>query len=308
MTAPHATAPRVSVVIPTYNAAGYLIETLASVAAQTFVDYEVLVCDDGSTDDTPAVAESALRSLGVARWRVVRVNRRGAAGSRNAGIAAATGDLVAFLDDDDHWTADKLARSVAAMDAERLDLLCHSERWRDEDGSERVRHYSPLFDRSVPPVVSLMRNNPFSTSAVVVRRARLTEAGPFDETLPSAEDYDLWIRLALLPGIRIGFLDEPLGTYLVRSGSESSKIDRRLTALLAIGERYATPLAAAARWGALERWRYQAKTYFTSGLRFAQQGSVARGARLALLGFAMWPFRFDLVRHALRERVRRVAT
>jgi glycosyltransferase involved in cell wall biosynthesis len=308
MSAPRTGAPRVSVVIPTYNAARHLAATLASVGAQTYVDYEVIVCDDGSIDDTPAVAAATLRSLGVARWRVVNVDRRGAAGSRNAGIAAATGELVAFLDDDDLWTPDKLARSVAAIDAERLDLLCHSERWRDEHGAERVRHYSPLFDRSVPPVVSLMRNNPFSTSAVVVRRARLVDAGPFDETLPSAEDYDLWIRLALLPGIRIGFLDEPLGTYLVRAGSESSKIDRRLSALLAIGERYAAPLAAAARWGALERWRYQAKTYFTSGLRFAQQGSVARGARLALLGFAMWPFRFDLVRHALRERVRRVAT
>jgi glycosyltransferase involved in cell wall biosynthesis len=300
--------PRVSVVIPTYNAAGYLAATLASVGAQTFTDYEVLVCDDGSTDDTPAIAEAALRSLGVARWQVVRGNRRGAAGSRNAGIAAATGELVAFLDDDDHWTPDKLACSGAAMDAGLLDVLCHCERWSEVQGGERVRHVAPLFDRRVPPVVSLMRNNPFSTSAVVVRRARLGEAGPFDETLPSAEDYDLWIRLALLPGIRIGFLDEPLGTYLVRSGSESSKIDRRLKALLAIGERYAAPLAAAARWGALERWRYQAKTYFTSGLRFAQQGSVARGARLALLGFAMWPFRFDLVRHAVRERVRRVAT
>lgn len=298
--------PRVSVVIPAYNAERTLPAALASVGAQGYRDFEVLVCDDASTDRTREVATEALRAGGVARWRVLALPKGNAAASRNHGIRAARGELVAFLDDDDSWEPTKLARSVAAIDAGPLDLLCHSEVWRSDDGAQRLRHYDELFDPNVPPVVSLFRNNPFSTSAVVVRRAHLLEAGLFDESLPSAEDYDLWIRLALIPGIRIGFLRETLGTYTLREGSESARIDRRLRALLAIGDRYAEPLARAAH-GGLERWRYVGKTYFTTGIRYAQQGRRGLGLGMALGGFLMWPFRHEWVLLALRERRRRRA-
>jgi glycosyltransferase involved in cell wall biosynthesis len=299
-------APRVSVVVPVHNAAGTIERALRSVAAQTFGDWELLVCDDGSTDGSGALAAPFLTGAdGRSRGRVLRLGGGGAASARNHGIRAAAGEFVAFLDDDDWWEPCKLERCVAALDAGSLDVVCHSEVWATEGGGSTVRHYSALFDPGVPPFVSLMRNNPFSTSALVVRHDRLVAAGPFDEALPSAEDYDLWIRIAMLPGVRIGFIDEPLGTYLVRPGSESSKVDRRLRALLVIGERYSAPLRRASRLGAFEPWAFRAKTYLTSGLRLAQQGDRARGARLAVAGLAMWPFRWDLLSYAVRERRRR---
>jgi glycosyltransferase involved in cell wall biosynthesis len=298
-------APLVSIVVPAYNAARTIETTLASVLRQTEGDWELLVCDDGSSDDTRARVARLLAAVAPARWRVLELSRSGAAGSRNHGIRAARGTFVAFLDDDDWWEPRKLERCLAALRGGPLDLVCHSEVWRREDGAEEVRHYAGLFDRRVPPLVSLFRNNPFSTSAVVVRRESLLRAGLFDESLPSAEDYDLWIRLAMVPGLRIGFLDEALGTYLLRAGSESSKIDRRMDALLRIGRKYADPLRRAAAGGRLEHWRYVAKTYFTSGVRYAQAGRHARGLGLALAGFLMWPFRFDWVAYAIRTRARR---
>ncbi len=300
-------APVVSVIVPAYNAERTIVAALESVVAQTYQDWELILCDDSSTDETRAMAESCLRSHGVRRWRVLELEHCGPSEARNHGIDAAHGEYVAFLDDDDTWQPEKLARCVAAVRGGGLDLVCHDEVWLDDGGGARLRRYSALFDRSVPPLVSLIRNNPFSTSAVVVRRERLLEAGPFDGTLPSAEDYDLWIRLAMIPGIRIGFVEEPLGTYRVRAGSESSGTDRRLQALLTIGARYAGPLTAASRLGRLEGWMYRAKTYFTSGLRLVRQGQRARGARLLCKGLLMWPFRFDWVRFAIRQRLARAA-
>lgn len=293
--------------MPAHDAERTIVAALESVVALSFRDWEIVLCDDASTDGTRAAAEACLARHGVAdRARVLALAHCGPSEARNAGIREARGEFVAFLDDDDTWEPAKLARCIEAIRAGSLDIVCHSEVWLDADtGARQVRHYSALFDAGVHPLVSLMRNNPFSTSALVVRRAHLLEAGLFDPSLPSAEDYDLWIRLAMIPGVRIGFLDEALGTYLLRQGSESSKIDRRLRALLAIGERYAAPLAAASRYGRLEGWMFRGKTYFTSGIRYAQQGSRVRGGAMALRGLLMWPFRFDWVLFAVRQRLAR---
>lgn len=295
-------APLVSVVVPAHNAERTIGEALASVAAQTFTDFELIVCDDGSSDGTRTIVESCIRDHGLVRSQVLKLAHCGPAEARNRGIQAARGEFVAFLDDDDSWHPEKLERCIEAL-LTPLDVVCHDESWLDEDGSARRRRYSELYDRSLKPLVSFMRNNPFSTSAVVVRRTHLLEAGPFDSSLPSAEDYDLWIRLAMVPGIRIGFIDEVLGTYRLRAGSESAGIDRRLRALLMIGERYAEPLAAASRLGRLEGWMYRGKTYFSSGVRYLQQGRRARGARLVATGLLMWPFRFDWLRFAVRQKL-----
>jgi len=296
--------PEVSVVIPAHNAEATLASALASVSAQTLEDYEILVCDDGSEDRTRLLAKEFLTERGVGDWTILELGGVGAAGARNRGIAKARGEFVAFLDDDDTWAPEKLALCVSKLREGPFDLVCHSEIWAYDNGKRVERRYSELFDRRQPPIVSLLRNNPFSTSAVVVRRDRLMDAGPFDESLPSAEDYDLWIRLVTLPGFKIGFIDVPLGIYAVREGGESSKIDRRLMALLAIGEKYRGALREASAWGWLEHHKYRGKAYFTSGIRYARQGRRAHGTLMALRGFAMWPFRQGWVSLAMKDWIR----
>jgi glycosyltransferase involved in cell wall biosynthesis len=299
------TTPRVTVVIPAYNAESSIRAALNDVLGQTFLDLEVIVCDDGSTDGTAEAARDTLAG-GPARvpWRIYTLGRYGAAGARNYAIRAARGEFVAFLDDDDRWAPEKLEASLAAIDDDGLDLVCHSEFWVDQEGTRQLRVYRDLFNPAVHPVVSLMRNNPLSTSAVVVRREALITAGLFDESLPSAEDYDLWIRLAALPGFRMGFIDRALGEYALREGSESSKIQKRHRALSMIGERYRSQASTLSRWGPLEYWAYRARTEFTTGVRYVGQRRYARGVYLALKGLAMWPFRLDWVAFSLRQRSR----
>src|SRR5437868_9870856 len=148
--------PTVSVVIPAHNASRTIVAALESVVAQSFGDWEIVLCDDASTDDTREVVAECLTRHDVARWRILALKPSGPAEARNAGIRASRGELVAFLDDDDTWEPEKLARCMDALRAGPLDVVCHSETWLDADsGERRVRHYSALFDARVHPLVSL---------------------------------------------------------------------------------------------------------------------------------------------------------
>ncbi|MGA9753776.1 MAG: glycosyltransferase family A protein [Desulfobaccales bacterium] len=194
--------PAVSVIIPTYNRAALVGQALASVQAQSFRDFEVLVVDDGSTDATPEV---------LAGWREVRVlrhpRRRGVSAARNTGVACARGEWLAFLDSDDLWRPAKLARQMAYL-ADRPDLrLCQT----DETWVRRgVRVNQPLTHRKVAGWIfgpSLERCM-VSPSAVVLHRRVFEDHGGFDTTLAAGEDYDLWLRLTWR--YEVGLVDEPL--------------------------------------------------------------------------------------------------
>ncbi|MFZ5447086.1 MAG: glycosyltransferase family 2 protein [Thermodesulfobacteriota bacterium] len=194
--------PLVSVIIPTYNRAGQVAEAVASVAAQTFRDFELLVVDDGSTDDTTEVLAS-LEGVRVLR----HLRRRGVAAARNFGAAAARGDWLAFLDSDDLWLPEKLARQMAYLEGRPGLLLCQT----DETWVRRgVRVNKPVSHRKVAGKIFLpsLERCLVSPSAVVLNRRLLMDHGGFDEVLPAAEDYDLWLRLVWR--YEVGLADEPL--------------------------------------------------------------------------------------------------
>ncbi len=182
-------APLVSVIIPTYNRAALVAEALASVKAQTFRDFEIVVVDDGGTDGTWEV----LSDCGEIRARR-HPHRRGVSAARNTGINAARGQWLAFLDSDDLWLPDKLARQMAYLTTRPSLCLCQT----DETWVRRgVRVNKPLRHRKVAGRIFLpsLERCMISPSAVMVHRRLFQDHGAFDETLPAAEDYDLWLRL-----------------------------------------------------------------------------------------------------------------
>ena len=195
-------APLVSVIIPTYNRAALVQEALASVQAQTFRDFEIVVVDDGGTDGTWEVL-SACREIRVLRHG----DRRGVSAARNTGIKAARGQWLAFLDSDDLWLPDKLARQMAYLTTRPSLRLCQT----DETWVRRgVRVNKPRSHRKVAGLIFLpsLERCMISPSAVTVHRRLLQDHGAFDETLPAAEDYDLWLRLTWR--YEVGLVDEPL--------------------------------------------------------------------------------------------------
>jgi glycosyltransferase involved in cell wall biosynthesis len=194
---------RVSIIIPTYNRAALVQEAVASVLAQTWRDFEVLVVDDGSTDDTAAAL-----APWASRIRLLRRScRGGVSAARNTGINAARGEWLAFLDSDDLWRPEKLARQMAYL-AEHPELRwCQTEETWVRRG---IRVNQPLTHRKIGGQIffpSLGRCL-VSPSAVILHRRLLEQHGGFDEDLPAAEDYDLWLRLSWR--YAAGLVPEPL--------------------------------------------------------------------------------------------------
>jgi glycosyltransferase involved in cell wall biosynthesis len=191
-------SPLVSVVLPTYQRPHYLRASLASVYAQTFRDWEIVVADDGSNEETKAL----LRGIEVARGaKVVWLVHSGKpAVVRNAALGMATGRYVAFLDSDDLWMPDKLARQLETLRTHQHCGWSYSAFTNVDAGGhvqpeEARRIWVPyegaVFEHVVRGEASIR------TPSVVASRELIAEAGGFDEALRSGEDYDLWMRLAL---------------------------------------------------------------------------------------------------------------
>jgi len=187
--------PRVSVVVPTYNRAGLLRRAIESVLVQTFTDYELIVVDDGSTDDT----EEILRGFSDRRMRVVRSDvNQGAPQARNMGIEAARGEWVAFLDSDDEWLPQRLEV--------QMDLLARQSPGQAAVGYCLCQVHECLTGKVSQPQETLAEGDVFehllggrrpkTTSAFIVRRSALLDIGGFDEDLSSGQDIDLLLRLS----------------------------------------------------------------------------------------------------------------
>ncbi len=218
-------SPRVSVVIPTWNRAQLLTAAVDSVLAQTMPSLEVLVCDDGSTDGTAAVLERL--TAGDSRVRVVRLEHSGlAAIPRNAGIHAAWGEWVAFLDSDDRWHETKLERQLAVAAAEGADALATGA-WRVAEAqtpgsARRLMASSP----GRLTLEELIGRNVLVTSTVLIRRTLLERTGDFParSVMRVGEDYALWLRVATFSPWYV--LGEPLVFYRDDPASSIRGIER----------------------------------------------------------------------------------
>lgn len=184
----------ISAVIPTRNRAPLLERALATVFAQSRPPDEVIVIDDGSDDDTPALLAN-LRGTAPVPLLAIRRDNLGAAAARNAGIAAASGDLLAFLDDDDQWLPDKLAKQAAALERNPEILVAHTREIWYRNGrrvNQKKKHDPPGGDIFMQSLVMCV----VGMSTVMARRELFERFGGFDESLPCCEDYDLWLRVA----------------------------------------------------------------------------------------------------------------
>jgi len=228
----------ISIVCPTYESASFIGQTIATVCAQTTPPLELIISDDGSTDDTLAIVEELQREIAAFPIRLIRNAHRGPGAARNAGIRRAVGEWIAFLDSDDWWMQEKLARMEAAIrQYPEANFFSNSEYHRRLDGSESLFDYGAAYMPNIPLQRQLFHENLFSTSAIVCRRDLLLTHGLFDEHLLSSQDYELWLRLA--PAIRPVFVRVPLGWYVDRTGNVTSGPRwRRLWNLLCVLHRH----------------------------------------------------------------------
>ncbi|MHB1035979.1 MAG: glycosyltransferase family 2 protein [Pirellulales bacterium] len=265
------TIPAVSVVIATYNYGQFLAGALDSVLAQTFTDWEAIIVDDGSTDDTPEVVRPY---LGDERIRYERTDHLGQPGAKNVGIRLSRSPLVAFLDADDLWLPSKLERQVALFHNDpELGVVYSRRLWMDEQGRMIESPQPELYHGEV--LAKMFKDNFVCFSSSMVRRAVFDEVGAFDERIPLAIDYDLWLRVA--QRYRFDYVDEPLVLYRTGHANLSQRGEERLFIALAIMRRF---LDERGGRNSLDR-RTVRRAYAETYLHIGQ--AKARRSRLAAL-------------------------
>jgi glycosyltransferase involved in cell wall biosynthesis len=205
--------PQISVIIPTCNRAGFVAGAIKSALAQSLRDLEIIVVDDGSTDNTAAVIES-LHQPGLVYLRHDR--RLGGAAARNTGILHSRGEYVAFLDDDDEWYPEKLARQMDVMLSSPREVGgVYTGYFIVDRNDDQIRGQVVPTERGDLYEALLAGNCIGGTSSMLLRRACFEEIGLFDERLPSFQDYDLWLRVARK--FHFDYVREPMLKYFIHN-------------------------------------------------------------------------------------------
>lgn len=179
----------ISVIVPVYNTARYLPEALDSILAQTLAPLEIIVVDDGSTDNINEVVTPYLDKV-----IFIRKENGGISSAYNAGIKASKGEWIAICDGDDFWEKDKLEIQSGLMDEEAGFIFCNKVHFYESGAPAEEFSYPPNMVRH--PLKSLLKSFFASPSTVLIRRPVFERCGYFNTTLPSSEDYDMWIRVA----------------------------------------------------------------------------------------------------------------
>ncbi|MDH4232118.1 MAG: glycosyltransferase [Nitrospirota bacterium] len=275
--------PTISVIIPTYNRAERLQHAMASVLRQTCGDFELIVVDNGSTDNTREI---------VTNTRDARIHyishptNCGAAVARNIGIRGAKGEFIGFLDDDDEWLPCKLEKQLDTFRNSRSNVgVVYSGSSIISDRSGRTIHsfasHSPGHKD-----IDFLRTVTFSTSVPLIRKSCFLDVGLFDETLPGAQDKDMWIRLA--KHYEFGFVPEILVKRYIHGEQISADLKIKIEAKEKIYRKYFDVLSLHPDIMADHLWRI--------GILYCIDGRSAEGMRCFWKAILRCPSRRELYR------------
>ncbi len=208
--------PKVSAIIPTYNRAAYLHEAVESVLTQTYKNIEIIIIDDGSTEEQEQFLYERAKT-----YRLIKQERRGVSAARNSGIVEATGEYIAFLDSDDLWDKKKIEKQVERMQSLPGVLIGHTDEIWIRNGirvnpmNKHKKCGGSIFLKCLPLCL-------ISPSSVIIRRELFDTVGLFDESLPACEDYDLWLRVT--KDHAVDYLPEPL---IIKRGGHSDQLSKK---------------------------------------------------------------------------------
>ena len=287
--------PTVSVIMPAFNVDRYISEAIESVLAQTYTDFELVIVDDGSTDNSRSIAEH-YRAEHPDRIVVISQENRGLAGARNTALRVASGRVFALLDSDDGWAPRFLESQMRLLDAHH-DVAIVSGNAINRGGAEDGRPVRPVLDpQPAPDLFTILRDETAVFIMSLFRREVVDHVGVFDEELRTNEDYDFWIRAAFV-GFKFLRNAEPLAFYRRHANSLSASDVRMLAGILRVYrkalshfpagsaaadviaaqvERFETELLAAEAREALERGDMRGALVAVEQLRVRRGGITLR--------------------------------
>lgn len=215
--------PLVSVIMPAYNAGLFIRKSIESVQQQTNKDWELIIIDDGSTDNTKEVVQSKLSYDSRVRYLYQENNKQ--ASARNRGIKVSRGEYIAFLDADDLWLPERLDKGITHMLEKTADLLFSQGYFqRDTKTHYDVDVREQWDEENIPEFIS---KNRIPICSVIVKKSTLVAAGGFNESLPlqNAEDYELWLRLLFL-GFKFKSIEDRLFVYRIHTAQATYESDK----------------------------------------------------------------------------------
>jgi glycosyltransferase involved in cell wall biosynthesis len=229
--------PFVSVVIPAYNAGRYIEDTLNSVLSQTFKDRDIIIIDDGSTDNTLTLVQK-YKELHPNAIKLIQQNNSGPAAARNAGIKSTTSKYISFLDSDDLWVPGKLESQIKFIESqpEQVGLVYSRVARFDNKGlwlssiNHKPHHYSGNIYKQ------LIKGNIITTQTVITKRICFDKVGLFDTSPDIIEDYDMWLRIAKY--YHVAFMDELHALYREHELGRSKKFRWSLISLIAVLQKH----------------------------------------------------------------------
>ena len=215
----------ISVVCPTYNSSAYIQRTIESLLLQKELPEEIIFSDDGSQDDTINIIENnrTYFEKHIITLKVIQNSHQGPGNARNIGITESEQPWIAFLDADDIWKTDKISKVHKAIrENPASNCFLHWEEYVKMDGERHLlKHGFNNYNSALALLPQLYRANFLSTSAVVCKKQLVENGGGFDNTLPNAQDYELWLRIS--PKMNLTIIPEILGEYIEESTSITAR-------------------------------------------------------------------------------------
>ena len=273
--------PKVSVIIPTYNRGNYLYSAIKSVLDQTFEDFESIVVDDASTDNTGQV----VKKFDDKRIRYIRhKENKGGSAARNTGIKSSKGKFIAFLDDDDLWMPSKLEKQLDLINKNPEIGAVYTGAYRINKSQKIIWCKFPSLRGNIFPDI-LKKNYVGSCSSVLVRKECFNRIGLFDENLSAGQDWDMWIRLT--KHYQIDYVNEPLVLYRVHEKRISTNPCAKMQAAKLMFKKFSTDLNTSVNHKKiLGCWHYQ------FGRIYCECGDIGEGRKEFMKAISMDPYSF----------------
>jgi len=269
---------KVNVVIPTYNRAHLIRKAVQSVLDQSYQDFEIIIVDDASTDNT----EEAVRSLKDERIRYIRHEKnKGAGAARNTGIRAANGEYIAFQDSDDEWLPEKLEKQMKVFENAPPEVgVVYTGFWRIEKNKKNYIPSSWIIQKNGNIHKELLKGNFIGTPATLIKRECFKKVGLFEEYIPAREDWELWIRISKYYEFK--YIPEPLMISYYTSGSVNEKsIIASINILEFIINKHYKNFA--------KHKKILSKHYFNIGFNLCSIGYLSKGKKYLIKAIKIYP-------------------
>lgn len=269
--------PKVSVIIPTYNRAYLIDKAINSVLSQTYRDYEIIIVDDGSTDNTREVVKGFVDSR---INYIFHANNLGVSAARNTGIKASRGEYIALLDSDDEWLPEKLEKQVVILKNEspEVGVVCSWQFNINENGEYIGSSYLPKKGGNI--YENLLYTDPISVPTLLIRKECFEKVGLFDDLLNGQEDWDMWIRISKY--FKFVLIKIPLVKRRLHHNQISNNLEAKIITAQIILEKYSNELKS--------RPYANSKHHFYIGNILCHMGKTKEGQRFLVKAISLCPF------------------